>query len=98
MRNERRQRDWEKSVKRTGRVCLPQPHVQRQSLLSRTRLLQILTPDGECDVENFVLIVQDLNTIAEYFTPKQSNMQGYYLTFQLILQIKGYDKIFWVSF
>jgi hypothetical protein len=26
-------------------------------------------------------------------------MQGYYLTFQLILQIKGYDKIFFkVSF
>jgi hypothetical protein len=55
---------------------------------------------GECDVENFDMIVQDLNTIAEYFTPKiQSNMQGYYLTFQLILQIKGYDKIFFkVSF
>jgi hypothetical protein len=32
---------------------------------------------GECDVENFDMIVQDLNTIAEYFTPKiQSNMQG----------------------
>jgi hypothetical protein len=44
---------------------------------------------GECDVENFDMIVQDLNTIAEYFTPKiQSNMQGYYLTFQLILRKK----------
>jgi hypothetical protein len=44
---------------------------------------------GECDVENFDMIVQDLNTIAEYFTPKDTiEYARYYLTFQLILQIK----------
>jgi hypothetical protein len=35
-RNERRQRDWEKSVKKDmEKSLLPQPHVQRQSLTYR---------------------------------------------------------------
>jgi hypothetical protein len=76
-RNERRQRDWEKSVKKNRRVCYHNPMFSDKVLpIANKAVTNTDAGRGECDVENFDMIVQDLNTIAEYFTPKIQSNKG----------------------